>query len=310
MIVIPEEAEEILKILDKTSSTHLICYSSPVTRKMRAFNELAYFAIPTLPSNFSAPMWLKIELGLIASRLYFDYDEYLPILDFLGIENDTTPVEEELEDLTLAANLEPETEDTEITLKASIIPKFARNPQTFLSEYLAVSRKGQEFTQTPMGFISQGKPLLQTHPFFLKDSNSGEGNVTKHTVGQRIVEAQDDDAGDGFLDEEHHFEEGFEQLKDNFDYSELANEKRLLNEENGADEVALEEARLGEATRKAASEESASKEQASRKALSKTATSKMTPVNQASSSEEDDDDESDSEEVGTGSEDSDSDSDY
>src|SRR3954471_2268109 len=49
---------------------------------------------------------------------------------------------------------------------------FTTKPLTFLQEWLAVRRKGQDFVHTPMGQVCQGKPLLENHPFFLKYENS------------------------------------------------------------------------------------------------------------------------------------------
>lgn len=247
--MIPEEAEEILKILGKTSPTHLVAYSASVTRKMLHFSDLRYFAVPPLPQSWTAEKWLKTELLVFAGGLYFDYDDYVPLLEFLGIENNATLIEEDLEDLEIssAENLSSAEVHSghQKDLNASI-PKFARKPLTFLQEWLALSRKAQDVSQTPMGYLSQGKPLMESHPFFMKDANSiKEGHAAKHVVGKSTVEVQDDDAQDGFLDEEHYFD-AMEQVKDTFDYSELANEKRveLHDDEQGIDEAAHTEAAL------------------------------------------------------------------
>lgn len=39
-------------------------------------------------------------------------------------------------------------------------------PLSFVQEWLAARRRGQDFTSTPMGFIAQGKTLQDDHPFF------------------------------------------------------------------------------------------------------------------------------------------------
>jgi hypothetical protein len=48
---------------------------------------------------------------------------------------------------------------------------FTRQPLTFLQKWLAVRRKGQDFMYTPMGFICQGKQLLESHLFFLTNNS-------------------------------------------------------------------------------------------------------------------------------------------
>ncbi len=77
-VIIPEEAERVIPIVGRAGSrspTHLVVYAAPITRKMQQFNELQYFSVPPLPRTWSAPGWLKVELGIFAGRLYFGWDE-------------------------------------------------------------------------------------------------------------------------------------------------------------------------------------------------------------------------------------------
>ncbi|GJC85361.1 hypothetical protein ColLi_08199 [Colletotrichum liriopes] len=163
LIVVPEEAEALLSIMrDPTLShaTHLIVYSAPVTRKMLHFNNLDYYSIPTLPTGWRAPAWLKIELGLYAGRLYFEWSEYDPLCDFLGIDQ-SLPLLEYLE------GSESDSADTQYSGEAkSAAVGLTSRPLSFVQEWLAVRRRGQDFVSTPMGFIAQGKALQESHPFF------------------------------------------------------------------------------------------------------------------------------------------------
>lgn len=90
IIVIPEEAELLMSHVKKSGSqATLLTYAAPITRKMvPLFNNLSFHAIPALPLNWVAPMWLRIELGIFAGRLYFSYDEYAHVLDFLGVKSE------------------------------------------------------------------------------------------------------------------------------------------------------------------------------------------------------------------------------
>ena len=86
LLVSHEEADELIPILRNAQygHTHLIVYSAPVTRRTLHFNSIEFYAIPSLPENFQAPIWLKIELGIFAGKLYFDWDEYNGLLGYLG----------------------------------------------------------------------------------------------------------------------------------------------------------------------------------------------------------------------------------
>jgi hypothetical protein len=89
LIVHPEEADALIPLLRRHTqpcNTHLIVYSAPVTRRMLHFNSLDYYAIPTLPANFKIPNWVKIELGIFAGRLYFDWDEHEEMLGYFGAQ--------------------------------------------------------------------------------------------------------------------------------------------------------------------------------------------------------------------------------
>jgi Tfp pilus assembly major pilin PilA len=185
IIVIPEEAEQIIKMMH-AKETHpkiyLITYASPVTRKMLAFNDLTFFSMPALPQGWVAPQWLKTELGLLAGRLYFEWHEYGALCKFLGITEDSSSgSDEENGDVSVddgEYSDEDENDDinddlpavngengnTVTTTRSS--SSFSARPLTFLQEWLAIRRHGQDFAHTPMGFLAQGKPLQANHPFF------------------------------------------------------------------------------------------------------------------------------------------------
>ncbi|KAE9368715.1 hypothetical protein N431DRAFT_547638 [Stipitochalara longipes BDJ] len=164
LVIIPEEAELLLPMIasNKDAPTHLITYAAPVARKMLHFGNLNFYAVPSLPHTWEAPMWLKLELGIYSGRLYFEYSEYYAILDMLGIRHSGGRIEV------------PEDEKDDISDKIEDVPAvgaskvFARRPLAFLQEWLTLQRKGQNFDQTPMGFVCQGKILIEDHHFFSK----------------------------------------------------------------------------------------------------------------------------------------------
>lgn len=181
LIVIPEEAELLIqKLLDEQPPcTRLLLYAAPVTRKMVThFNNLTYHGIPNLPEiREAAPIWLRIELGIFAGRLYFPWEEYEPLLEFLGFRTASNNFESSIEtDPEALKEVDEKNEELEengsgeeaVGDLAKQKKSFTKKPLTFLQEWLALRRKGQDFSNTPMGYLCQGKPMGEDHPFFTK----------------------------------------------------------------------------------------------------------------------------------------------
>ncbi|KNG50865.1 hypothetical protein TW65_01843 [Stemphylium lycopersici] len=184
LMVSPEEADEILPIVrdshlfQASGKVHLIAYAAPATRRMLHFNKLDYYATPSLPADFQAPVWLRVELGLFAGRLYIEWDEYYELLGYLGLGED------------LSQHLDK-------------LP-FAKKPLSFLHEWISLRRKGQDFEHTPMGFVTSGKPLTENHPFFRVLSGEDDPSLRPHVARHapdNFGENQEDD-GDDHDDEE------------------------------------------------------------------------------------------------------------
>ncbi|KAK1993934.1 hypothetical protein LX36DRAFT_728628 [Colletotrichum falcatum] len=165
LIVVPEEAEALLPVMRDagfTGATNLIVYSAPVTRKMLHFGDLKYYSIPALPAEWQAPAWLKIEMGVYAGRLYFEWSEYDELCDFLGIDQ-SLPLLEYLEE----EGSESDSAENQHGSRAGPgAAGLTTRPLSFVQEWLASRRRGQDFLSTPMGFIAQGKMLQENHPFF------------------------------------------------------------------------------------------------------------------------------------------------
>ncbi|KAK3313080.1 hypothetical protein B0H66DRAFT_578262 [Apodospora peruviana] len=213
VVVIPEEAEIIIRMACAGQihrQVYLITYASPVTRKMLPFNSLSFFSMPQLPFGWVAPAWLKIELGILAGRLYFEWDEYETLCKFLGVDDKTSlaVIEHEEDDDNDEDNPVQPSDEEETVERPSTTPQkrrtvvnsFSPRPLTFLQEWLAVRRHGQDFAQTPMGFLTQGKPLQASHPFFSKAMASVAGQAATGSDGPvaRIVgkPGHEGDAGD------------------------------------------------------------------------------------------------------------------
>lgn len=164
MVVTLEEAEDLIPILRKLERlvTHLATYGAPVTRRMLHFNCLSFYTIPRLPSTWKAPGWFKNELGLLAGRLYFEFDEYGSIKSFFGLRGSDGFATEDRIDGT-AKECAPQQDQVHLPVRSSTE---AARSMAFLQDWLVVRRKGQEFTHTPIGFICENKALVAQHPFF------------------------------------------------------------------------------------------------------------------------------------------------
>lgn len=158
-------------------ATHLLIYAAPITRKMLHFNQLKFYSIPSLPSDWRAPTWLQVELGLYSGRLYFEWGEYEQMCSLLGIKEGPGLLEELSLDMMVdgavdeipaqdgvQAHKDSTSEDNPLT----------QNPLTFLQEWLALRRRGQDFAHSPMGFVSQGKWLREDHVFFNQVEQAAE----------------------------------------------------------------------------------------------------------------------------------------
>ncbi|KAK1982971.1 hypothetical protein LZ30DRAFT_780902 [Colletotrichum cereale] len=194
LVIVPEEAEALLPLMRDaafTRATNLIVYSAPVTRKMLHFSDLQYYSVPTLPSEWRAPVWLKIELGLYAGRLYFEWSEYDQLCEFLGIDQ-SLPLMEYLEEGEGSGSDSVDAQNSSGGAKSAAGGLTAR-PLSFIQEWLASRRKGQDFLSTPMGFVAQGKALQENHPFFCKVTGAKRDILFAPVHNRSDDEANEDD---------------------------------------------------------------------------------------------------------------------
>ncbi|PBP24232.1 hypothetical protein BUE80_DR004858 [Diplocarpon rosae] len=226
IIVIPEELELLLPIVQSPIS-YIIAYAAPLTRKMLHFDNLKYFSIPELPSGWKAPDWLRTEIGVYSGRLYFDYADYNLILEFLGIHESNGRIEEvDTNDLDEGKKANVKRSAT----NNSATRGFARKPLSFMQEWLAVRRKGQDFSETPMGYICQGRQLSPTHQFFVQRKVTEEQQASI-PMSRIVKEAAEDDDDQGIL--VHDTEYGpVRRGQDNFDYTTLKEIEPVIEEKD------------------------------------------------------------------------------
>ncbi|KAI0848819.1 hypothetical protein F5Y00DRAFT_270020 [Daldinia vernicosa] len=228
IIVTPEEAEHLIQILQEIekekrgSPTRLLTYAAPVTRRMMHFNKLNYYSMPPLPPNWKPSEWLTTELGFFAGRLYFEFSEYDSICRMLGIDvsnpgidefdsSETDTTERQITSTTEKSSIatSPNSNEARKVVESSSNEKHLKpkrfasaltsKPYTFTQEYLAARRRGQDFTHTPMGFLSSGKPLTAESPFFRRADTTrrSQGLVP---VGIAQADNEEGDAAEDMMD--------------------------------------------------------------------------------------------------------------
>lgn len=184
VIIIPEEAEILLPLFARAQlppATRLLTYAAPLTRQMLHFNKLQYYAVPSLPTDWEAPGWLRTELEIFAGRLYFEYEEYNALCQYIGTE---TPADMQLQIRNGSSREESDdTGSAQSSTSVSATKLFATKPLAFLHEWLAIRRKGQDFENTPMGLICQGRPLLESHRCFTSGHKQEKDELQpSHTI--------------------------------------------------------------------------------------------------------------------------------
>jgi hypothetical protein len=184
LIVISEEVELLISIIRaaRKPKVHLITYAAPVNKNMLHFNELSYYVLPHLPAGYISPRWLSIELGIFAGRLYINFPECAILIKYLQLPENTS------------------TEGPKGNIKHVGIS--AKNPVDFLLEWLTVCRKGQDIMHTPMGYICQGRPLHENHPFFAVQGTDLRQIEMPPVGGGTSGEVEEDEDGDLDLEDD------------------------------------------------------------------------------------------------------------
>ncbi len=124
---------------------------------MAELGRLTYHAVPAIPvgpAKHDIPDWLRIEIGILGGRLYFEFSEYQTIVDYLRTDED-----EGHDDWI------PQT-DGAVNPAVNRGGMIGANVIGFVLEWLTMRRKGQDITHTPMGYVCQRRVLTKNHPFF------------------------------------------------------------------------------------------------------------------------------------------------
>lgn len=205
LIVSDFEADSIIPLIrDRDpASTHLITYAAPVTRSMLVFDTLNLYTVPSLPANWRAPTWLVRDLGIFAGRLYFDFkDQARAVYQSLGLPppppasiNDNDPFNKPSEtDLWHELPFDDGDDSREDVHVKGEDPSFCRDPLLFMQEWLAVRRKGQDFSQSMVGQLVRGRRLEEVNDEGRgvedRDVERGVGEEDGGEDGERELEVE------------------------------------------------------------------------------------------------------------------------
>jgi len=198
LIIIPEEAELLIPVIRRVgeqAKVHLVAYAAPVTKSMRHFNGFSYYVLPRLPAGYTVPAWLSIELGIFAGRLYIDFLECAPLRKYLQLSREEADAGEDVQ-----PNGEQQAGDG----------TFAENPVSFLLEWLTLCRKSQDIMHTPLGYICQGRPQQESHPFFVTQRADAQ-DIVASSVGSRGCGENTDGCDNGASEVEYEWDPLSEQ---------------------------------------------------------------------------------------------------
>jgi len=187
------EADAVLQLVrDKIPPCiYLVVYAAPITRTMVVFDTLNFYSIPSLPDVWSAPSWLVRDLGIFAGRLYFDYKGQCRMMcEALGLPIPTSTISAPSTALA-GIDLWGELPYDEEPQEEKRPEPFSTVPLEFMQEWLAIRRRGQDFSQTMMGDLCRGRRLDGEEPVLIDDDGSEgssesmmiEGSDSEGSVG-------------------------------------------------------------------------------------------------------------------------------
>ncbi|CAK7230005.1 hypothetical protein SCUCBS95973_007427 [Sporothrix curviconia] len=172
IVVIPEELELLIPAIRTSTKVHLVAYAAPVTRGMLDFSSLKFYSFPRLPEDYIFPVWLPVEMGILAGRLYMEFDEATDMSQYLlgqGVAKVKTFVDDDDVD-----DDDDETAEAKKTKAAAEPEPFCASPATFLLEWLPLRRTAQDVLHTPAACVCQERPLRPDHAFFSQSAKYGQ----------------------------------------------------------------------------------------------------------------------------------------
>ncbi|KAF8443938.1 hypothetical protein L210DRAFT_3643514 [Boletus edulis BED1] len=153
VLLSPFEVDHLMSDIRASEHVHLHLYAPRTSQRMKPSDDLKFYSIPPLPSDWTPPWTLVDQLNVFAGQLYLrDYQSYLRLCRFLGVPTKRSPNDPGAIQRNLF-NIPGSFEEMEITFSGSPLP--------FVMALLAMRSRGIPFAHTDMGKILQGQVLTE-----------------------------------------------------------------------------------------------------------------------------------------------------
>lgn len=140
---------------------------------MTPFNQLQYYTLPPIPLDAEFPSWFRVELGILAGRLYMGYEDFNLTDDYMRDSQVDTPMS-----------------------------------SAFLLEWLGVRCRANDVLHTPIGYICLGKTPAQDHPFFARTASVATAMLTAFPTDDTVEEPENEEWEESDSEEWEEAEEG------------------------------------------------------------------------------------------------------
>lgn len=152
------EVNHLLPLIRSSNNVTLHSYAPRVTREMKAFDDLKFHCIPSLPQTWTIPNPLMIsQLNLFAGQLYLHSNErYFQLCAFLGIYTGSqiagVPITTQSDGFVRPVHRQ-----------GVLLPEcpFTESPIPFLKELIGLRRKGNTYLPTHIGKVIHGRLLTE-----------------------------------------------------------------------------------------------------------------------------------------------------
>ena len=159
VVLSPYEAQELLPSVRQYRHVILHVYSPRLSVSVRTLEDLSFCAVPAVPKSWPIPAIVK-QLNLFAGQLYIrTYEEYESLCGFLGLCSQ--PPNDQME-VACDGFITPLNRSQSNVITGPTCP-FMNSPVAFLKKFIALRRKGQNFSASHFGRILNGELISREH---------------------------------------------------------------------------------------------------------------------------------------------------
>ncbi|KAK8198156.1 uncharacterized protein BKA78DRAFT_247113 [Phyllosticta capitalensis] len=171
VIISPYEANALLPEFRTSQTVRLHMYSPMTSKQMQSFSDLMFYTVTDIDSStpldkpsLPTPLSLSIaQLDVFASCLFLkDYASYLWVCDFLGLvaRKDRTDGNGRSQGVRITSDgfADPA---SRAAMSWPVASPFKSSPLPFLRALMGIRRKGQAYSQTHLGNVTNGRVLTE-----------------------------------------------------------------------------------------------------------------------------------------------------